>query len=81
MDINLFDFNLPEERIAQSPLKQRDECRLMVIDRANQTIEHRRFHDIIDYLNPGDVLVRNNTRVIPARLIGEKEQTHGKVKK
>ena len=79
MDINLFDFNLPEERIAQSPMKQRDECKLMVIDREHQTIEHKLFHDIIDYLRPGDVLVRNNTRVIPARLIGEKEETHGKV--
>lgn len=79
MNIDLFDFELPEDRIAQSPMKQRDECKLMVIDREHQTIEHKLFHDIIDYLNPGDVLVRNNTRVIPARLIGEKEQTHGKV--
>ena len=79
MDINLFDFNLPEERIAQFPMKQRDECKLMVIDREHQSIEHRLFHDILDYLKPGDVLVRNNTRVIPARLIGEKEETHGKV--
>lgn len=79
MNIDLFDFDLPESYIAQSPLKQRDECKLMVIDREHQTIEHKAFHDIIDYLHEGDVLVRNNTRVIPARLIGEKEQTHGKV--
>ena len=79
MDINLFDFDLPEDRIAQFPMKQRDECKLMVIDREHRTIEHRLFHDILDYLQPGDVLVRNNTRVIPARLIGEKEETHGKV--
>jgi len=79
MDINLFDFNLPEDRIAQFPMKQRDECKLMVIDREHHNIEHRLFHDILDYLKPGDVLVRNNTRVIPARLIGEKEDTHGKV--
>ena len=79
MDINLFDFELPEDRIAQFPLKHRDECKLMVIDREEKTIEHRQFHDILDYLQPGDVLVRNNTRVIPARLIGEKEETHGKV--
>lgn len=79
MDISLFDFDLPESLIAQSPLKQRDECRLMVVNRQDQSIEHRHFHDILDYLQPGDVLVRNNTRVIPARLIGEKEATHGKV--
>jgi S-adenosylmethionine:tRNA ribosyltransferase-isomerase len=79
MDINLFDFNLPEELIAQTPLKERDESRLMVIDREHRTIEHKIFHDILDYLHPGDVLVRNNTKVIPARLIGEKCDTHGKV--
>ncbi|MBQ1879228.1 MAG: tRNA preQ1(34) S-adenosylmethionine ribosyltransferase-isomerase QueA [Candidatus Enteromonas sp.] len=77
MDINLFDFNLPEELIAQTPSKKRDECRLMVVDREHKNIEHKKFFDIIDYLNPGDVLVRNNTKVIPARLIGEKEATHG----
>src|SRR5574344_593704 len=79
MDINLFDFALPEELIAQSPLAKRDECRLLVVDREHRSIEHRRFHDIIDYLNPGDVLVRNNTKVIPARLVGVKEDTKGKV--
>ena len=79
MDIELFDFALPEELIAQSPLEQRDECRLMVINREQKTIEHKHFHDIIDYLKPGDVLVRNNTKVIPARLVGVKEDTKGKV--
>ena len=79
MDINLFDFYLPEELIAQSPLKARDMARLMVIDREHQTLEHRVFHDLLDYLKPGDVMVRNNTKVIPARLLGEKEETHGKV--
>ncbi|OPZ35877.1 MAG: S-adenosylmethionine:tRNA ribosyltransferase-isomerase [Tenericutes bacterium ADurb.BinA155] len=79
MDINLFDFDLPEELIAQNPLKQRDESRLMVIDREHHTIEHKIFHDLLDYLKPGDVLVRNNTKVIPARLVGEKLDTHGKV--
>src|SRR5574344_2347983 len=79
MDINLFDFDLPEELIAQNPLKQRDESRLMVIEREHHTIEHKIFHDLLDYLKPGDVLVRNNTKVIPARLIGEKMDTHGKV--
>jgi len=79
MDIELFDFQLPEELIAQSPVEKRDECRLMAIDREHKSIEHKRFHDIIDYLKPGDVLVRNNTKVIPARLIGVKEDTKGKV--
>jgi S-adenosylmethionine:tRNA ribosyltransferase-isomerase len=79
MDIDLFDFKLPEELIAQTPMEKRDDCRLMVIDRSKKTIEHKRFHDIIDYLNPGDVLVRNNTKVIPARLVGIKKDTQGKV--
>ena len=77
MDINLFDFELPERLIAQSPMKQRDMARLMVIDREHKTIEHKLFKDIVDYLKPGDVLVRNNTKVIPARLIGTKEDTGG----
>ncbi|MBQ4255060.1 MAG: tRNA preQ1(34) S-adenosylmethionine ribosyltransferase-isomerase QueA [Bacilli bacterium] len=79
MDINLFDFPLPEERIAQTPLKDRDQCKLMVIDREHKTFEHRLFKDIVEYLKPGDVLIRNNTKVIPARLIGIKEQTKGHV--
>ena len=79
MDISLFDFYLPEEAIAQTPLKARDMAKLMVIDREHQTYEHKVFYDILDYLNPGDVMVRNNTKVIPARLLGEKEETHGKV--
>lgn len=79
MDVELFDFDLPEELIAQSPLEKRDECRLMAIDREHRTFEHRHFHDILEYLKPGDVLVRNNTRVIPARLIGIKTATGGKV--
>ena len=68
-----FDYNLPEELIAQTPLKKRDESRLMVLNREKQTIEHKYFKNIIDYLRPGDVLVRNNTKVIPARLYGKKE--------
>lgn len=79
MNIDLFDFYLPEEQIAQTPLKKRDEARLMVIDREHKTFEHKIFHDILDYIRPGDVLVRNNTKVIPARLIGVKEETRGKV--
>ncbi len=79
MDINLFDYNLPEELIAQSPKEKRDTCKLMVLDREYKTIEHKIFHDIIDYLKPGDVLVRNNTKVIPARLLGVKKETGGAV--
>lgn len=75
MDINLFDFYLPEEQIAQTPCKLRDHSRLLAINRVNQTYEDKHFYDIIDYLNPGDVLVRNNTKVIPARLLGIKEET------
>ena len=75
MDINLFDFELPEELIAQKPSDKRDHSRLLVIDKINKTYEDRLFYNIIDYLRPGDVLVRNNTKVIPARLIGIKEVT------
>ena len=73
MQVSEFNYDLPEELIAQVPIKQRDESRLMVLDRENQTIEHKIFKDIIDYLNPGDCLVRNNTKVIPARIYGKKE--------
>lgn len=74
-----FDFYLPEELIAQHPLEKRDESRLMVLDKNTGEIEHKRFFDIIEYLNEGDTLVLNNTRVMPARLIGEKEVTGGKI--
>ena len=74
-----FYFDLPEELIAQTPLKNRDESKLMVLDKKSGEIKHKVFKDIIDYLNHGDCLVLNNTRVIPARLIGEKEGTGGKV--
>ena len=73
MKVADFDYELPEELIAQTPIKKRDESRLMVLNRKNQTIEHKVFKDIIEYLKPGDVLVRNNTKVIPARLYGKKE--------
>lgn len=66
-----FNYNLPQELIAQHPMERRDESRLMVLDRENKTIEHKRFRDIIDYLNSGDCLVINNTKVIPARLYGK----------
>ena len=75
MDINLFDFYLPEELIAQKPVDQRDHSRLLAINKTNHTYEDKHFYDILDYLQPGDVLVRNNTKVIPARLLGIKEVT------
>ncbi len=73
MDLKEFYYDLPEELIAQVPIKKRDESRLMVLDRKQQTIEHKIFKDILNYLKPGDCLVRNNTKVIPARIYGKKE--------
>ena len=73
MKVSEFNYELPEELIAQTPIEKRDESRLMVLNKEKQTIEHKTFKDIIDYLEPGDVLVRNNTKVIPARLYGKKE--------
>ncbi len=72
MQLSDFMYDLPEERIAQTPVEPRDTSRLMVIHRNDHSIDHKHFYDIIDYLNPGDVLVINETRVIPARLLGEK---------
>ena len=74
-----FFYELPEELIAQDPLEDRTASRLLVLDRKADKLEHKIFSDVIDYLKPGDCLVINNTRVIPARLIGEKEGTGGKV--
>ncbi|HAT4313574.1 tRNA preQ1(34) S-adenosylmethionine ribosyltransferase-isomerase QueA [Clostridium perfringens] len=79
MKVSDFYFELPEELIAQYPLEKRDSSRLMVLDKKTGEIEHRKFHDILEYLNEGDTLVLNNTRVLPARLIGEKEETGGKI--
>ena len=73
MKLTEFNYELPERLIAQVPIEKRDESRLMVLDREKQTIEHKVFKDIIDYLEPGDCLVRNNTKVLPARLYGKKE--------
>ena len=73
MEVSEFNYNLPEELIAQTPIKNRDESRLMILNKKNQTIEHKSFKDILDYLQPGDCLVRNNTKVIPARLYGKKD--------
>ncbi|GLI56059.1 S-adenosylmethionine:tRNA ribosyltransferase-isomerase [Propionigenium maris DSM 9537] len=68
-----YDYNLPEELIGQKPAEPRDHSRLMTVDRSLKKIEHKRFYNIVDYLEPGDVLVRNSTKVIPARMIGRKE--------
>ncbi len=73
MNVSDFDYNLPEELIAQVPIEKRDESRLMVLNRNTKTIEHKVFKDILEYLKPGDCLVRNNTKVLPARLYGNKE--------
>ena len=73
MNVSDFNYELPQELIAQHPYDKRDEARLMVLDRNSKTIEHKLFKDIIDYLNPGDCLVINNTKVIPARLFGTKD--------
>lgn len=79
MKISEFDYHLPEELIAQTPLQKRDTSRLMVLNRQTHTIEDKHFYDIINYLHEGDILVRNNTKVIPARLYGIKEETNGHV--
>ncbi len=78
MKLSDFYYDLPKELIAQYPVKKRDESRLLVLYKNTGTIEHRIFKDIVEYLNPGDLLVLNNTKVLPARLIGRKE-TGGKV--
>ena len=72
-----FLYDLPERLIAQSPVEPRDHARLMVLNRQDESVEHRHFYDVIDYLNPGDVLVVNETRVIPARLLGERLPSGG----
>ena len=74
MKLSDFNYNLPEELIAQDPLEKRDNSRLMVLHRETGELEHKHFYDVIDYLNPGDCLVVNNTKVIPARLMGVKEE-------
>ncbi len=75
MKVEDFDYYLPEELIAQTPLVKRDESRLLVLDKETGEVEHKKFYDIIDYLSPGDTLVLNDTKVLPARLIGTKEET------
>jgi S-adenosylmethionine:tRNA ribosyltransferase-isomerase len=79
MDVKAFDYDLPEELIAQDPLEDRSSSRLMVLDKKTGDIEHKIFRDVVDYLQPGDCLVLNNTKVIPARLFGVKEGTEAKI--
>lgn len=79
MKVSDFYYELPEELIAQEPIKERHMSRLMVLDKATGSIEHKVFKDIVEYLGEGDCLVLNNTRVIPARLLGEKEGSGGKI--
>ena len=74
-----FYYDLPEELIAQDPLEDRSSSRLMILDQETGEVEHKVFKDILDYLNPGDCLVLNNTKVIPARLFGVKEGTMAKI--
>lgn len=79
MNLSDYDYNLPEELIAQTPIEKRDESKLLVLDKENGDIEHKHFKNIIDYLHKGDVLVLNDTKVIPARLIGVKEETNATI--
>lgn len=74
-----FNYNLPKKLIAQEPAKERDQSRLMVVDRAAENFKHQHFYDIIDYLNPGDLLVLNDTKVIPANLVGQKVDGGSKI--
>ena len=79
MKLSNFNFDLPEELLAEFPADTRDESRLMVVDRASGSIEHKLFKDLIDYFDEGDVMVLNNTKVFPARLYGNKEKTGARI--
>ncbi len=79
MKLSHFNFNLPQDLLAEYPAENRDESRLMVLNRKNQTIEHKQFKDLIDYFEPNDVMVVNNTKVFPARLYGNKEKTGARI--
>src|SRR5205807_2571247 len=79
MKISDFDYDLPQELIAQTPIEPRDASRLLVLNRATGAIEHRHFRDIHEYLRPGDLLIANQSRVIPARLLGRRAGTGGAV--
>ena len=79
MDITMFDFELPPKCIAQEPLEKREDCKLMVLDKKNGVIKHKKFFQIIELLNPGDLLVLNDSKVVPARLFGYKKESGGKI--
>ncbi|MCF6129108.1 tRNA preQ1(34) S-adenosylmethionine ribosyltransferase-isomerase QueA [Flavobacterium sp. AS60] len=79
MKLSHFQFNLPAELLAEYPAENRDEARLMVVNRKNKTIEHKTFKDIIDYFDDGDVMILNNTKVFPARMYGNKEKTGARI--
>ena len=79
MKLSQFNFELPEERLAEYPADHRDESRLMVLDRKKETIEHKTFKDVVSYFDEGDAFVFNNTKVFPARLIGNKEKTGARI--
>src|SRR5712691_3854229 len=79
MKISDFDYNLPQELIAQTPIEPRDASRLLVVHRSTGDLQHRHFRDIGEYLRPGDLLIANQSRVIPARLIGQRAGTGGAV--
>ena len=79
MKLSDFDFQLPEDLIANYPEVNRDDCRLMVIHRSTGLIEHKMFRDLLDYFEEGDVMIRNNTKVFPARMYGNKEKTGAKI--
>ncbi|MBG6131345.1 S-adenosylmethionine:tRNA ribosyltransferase-isomerase [Aquimarina sp. EL_43] len=79
MKLSHFNFNLPQDLLAEYPAENRDESRLMVLNRKDQTIEHKQFKDLIDYFEPNDVMVVNNTKVFPARLYGNKEKTGARI--
>jgi S-adenosylmethionine:tRNA ribosyltransferase-isomerase len=79
MKLSHFQFNLPKELLAEYPAENRDESRLMVVNREKKTIEHKTFKDVIDYFGDGDVLILNNTKVFPARLYGNKEKTGARI--
>ncbi len=80
MKLSQFKYHLPEERIALHPTEERDEARLMVLNRKNQTIEHKIFKDVVDYFDEGDLFVMNDTKVFPALLYGEKEKTGAEIR-
>lgn len=72
-----FNYNLPKELIAQAPCANRDQCRMLVLDKSTGEVQDKHFYDIVDFVDPGDLLVANETRVLPARLIGTKRGTEG----